>query len=168
MASITTTSNWRLCDIRAKPPSVVQMTSCIYLISRSHSPLLRWSTNLSQRSFVPQTLRLPLRIVFYLEDGDWIAHCLEFDLIGDGPTQQDAMKELAEAIFLQIEASVEHDNPANLFSPADGKFFEMFAAGNDITRAELELRAFQPPRFDKFQIERCEFREYVGTPSCTV
>ena len=31
----------------------------------------------------PANLRVPLRVVFYKEDGDWIAHCLEFDLLGD-------------------------------------------------------------------------------------
>lgn len=115
-----------------------------------------------------QTLRLPLRIVFYQEDGGWIAHCLEFDLMGDGPTQQDAMKELAEAIFLQIEASVEHNNAANLFNPAEGKFFEMFAAGKDVTRAEIVLTEFRRPRLDGIEIERCEYREYVGNLPCPV
>lgn len=124
--------------------------------------------SLPAAKFVTHSLRLPLRIVFYQEDGGWTAHCLEFDLLGDGPTQQDAMKELAEAIFLQIEASVEHNNPANLFNPADGKFFEMFAAGKDVTRAEIVLTEFRRPRLDGIEIERCEYREYVGSVPCTV
>lgn len=113
-------------------------------------------------------MRLPLRIAFYQEDSDWIAHCLEFDLLGDGPTQQEAMKELAEAIFLQIEASVEHNNPVSLFNPAEGKFFEMFAAGRDVTRAEIVRTEFRRPRLDGIEIERCEYREHVGNVRCTV
>jgi predicted RNase H-like HicB family nuclease len=86
---------------------------------------------------VRDTLRLPLRIVFYKEDGAWVAHCLEFDLLGDGSTQEHALGQLLEAISLQIEATLEHNNPANLFCPADGKFFEMFAAGKNIAIEEL-------------------------------
>lgn len=70
---------------------------------------------------------IPLRVVFYREDEAWIAHCLEFDLVGDGDTREAALQSLAEAIGLQLEASVEHDNPRNLFRPAPGEFFQMFA-----------------------------------------
>jgi predicted RNase H-like HicB family nuclease len=111
--------------------------------------------------------RLPLRIVFYQQDGDWVAHCLEFDLMGDGETKEDALEQLAEAIVLQIEATAKLRNPANLISPADGKFFAMFAAGKDIVRAELQLK-LPAPRIDNFEIEDCEYREYVGGEPCAV
>jgi len=75
-----------------------------------------------------KSLRIPLRVVFYPEDGGWIAHCLEFDLLGSGGTKQDAIESLAEAIRLQVEESVRSANPRNLFSPADGEYFERFAA----------------------------------------
>ncbi len=74
---------------------------------------------------------MPLRIVLYQQDGDWIAHCLEFDLCGDGNTQEEALDNLDRAIFIQIEESVAHDNAANLFSPADARIFQMFAEGKD-------------------------------------
>ena len=38
-----------------------------------------------------KALRVPVRVVFYREDGEWVAHCLEFDLIGDGTTKQEAL-----------------------------------------------------------------------------
>ena len=72
---------------------------------------------------------IPLRIVFYKEEGEWVAHCLEFDLLGDGPTKEDAMHCLVEAISLQLESSMEHNNPGILFSPAPGEFLQKFAAG---------------------------------------
>ena len=40
---------------------------------------------------------------------------------------------------LQIEASIEDDNPENLFSPADAKFFHMFAQGKDIAVGDLDV-----------------------------
>ena len=61
-----------------------------------------------------QTLRIPLRIVLYRDGEAWTAHCLEFDLMGDGPTTNEALSNLASAIVLQAKASLEHNNPANL------------------------------------------------------
>ena len=39
----------------------------------------------------PRKLRMPLRVVFYREEEVWIAHCLEFDLAGDGATREEAL-----------------------------------------------------------------------------
>ena len=88
-----------------------------------------------------KTLRVPLRIVFYKESGSWIAHCLEFDLIGDGQTKVEALECLSRAVSLQVEASLTNQNYANLFTPADGKFLEMYAAGQEITVGMLEIAA---------------------------
>ena len=86
------------------------------------------------------TLRIPIRIVFYQEDNFWVAHCLEFDLVGHGTAQEQAFETLTNAIQTQIEASAEFENPANLFSPADGKYFRMFEAGSDAAIGEIHLK----------------------------
>jgi len=59
-------------------------------------------------------LRVPLRVIFYREGESWIAHCLEFDLVGDGMTREDALDLLSDAIAMQAQASLECKNPANL------------------------------------------------------
>ena len=102
------------------------------------------------------TIRFPLRVVFYYERDRWIAHCLEFDLIGDGETQEAALSCLNEAIELQIGASVEHQNPDNLFQPAEGRVFKMFAQGKVIAVGELQIRVD-----DAFDLQELETREYV-------
>ena len=48
-------------------------------------------------------LRVPLHVVFYREGEAWIAHCLEFDLAGDGDTKEEALDSLSEAVTLQVE-----------------------------------------------------------------
>jgi predicted RNase H-like HicB family nuclease len=78
-------------------------------------------------------LRMPLRAVLYEEDSLWIAHCLELDLIGDGETQERALESLSKAIVIQVEATIKYQNPANLFKPAEGRYFRMFAAGQDVS-----------------------------------
>lgn len=101
-----------------------------------------------------QELRIPLRVIFYREDGAWIAHSLEFDLVGDGDTPGAALSNLSEAIQLQVRAAIDCNNMKNLFKPADGKFFAMFAAGKKIVAGEIHLK------LDSVSIDDTETREY--------
>lgn len=110
-----------------------------------------------------KTLRVPLHVVFYKEFGSWIAHCLEFDLIGDGESKEGALERLGETIALQVEASMEHGNNANLFTPADGKFFEMYAAGRDLIPRTLEINAIiEHMKLTSSVIEGVETRSNSG------
>jgi hypothetical protein len=107
----------------------------------------------------PPRFRIPLRAVFYKEAGNWIAHGLEFDLVGRGKTKKEALRLLMKAIKLQAEFSHEKNNLNNLFSPADAKYLKMFAAGKrtEIAEGELELD------YDSVIIEGVEAREYSKT-----
>ena len=100
------------------------------------------------------TLRITLRVVFYRQVERWVAHCLEFDLCGDGPTREAALTGLTDAIRIQEEDSLAHGNRANLFSPADGKLFQMFAAGKDVGIGQMHLK------WDSIEVESAEAREY--------
>jgi predicted RNase H-like HicB family nuclease len=106
-------------------------------------------------------LRIPLRVVFYRDEGVWVAHCLEFDLMGDGATQAEALRNLEEAMTLQIEASLKSGNRANLFKPAAGRFFEMFAAGTDVAHGEVHIES------EAVTIDDLSAREYSGDLVCT-
>lgn len=101
--------------------------------------------------------RIPLRIVFYKEVDSWVAHCLEFDLAGDGSSQDEALHSLCEAIAVQVEASVKYGCFDNLFTPADGDLFRKFAAGKNIAISELHLCLKD---VDSVTIEAVEAREY--------
>lgn len=103
-----------------------------------------------------KTLRIPLRVVFYKCDGDWVAHCLEFDLCGDGATPREAIECLNEMIVIQVREVMETGNVENLFSPADGSFFRMFAAGRPHAVGDLKLEFHEDP----IEIESYETREY--------
>jgi predicted RNase H-like HicB family nuclease len=104
-------------------------------------------------------LRVPLRVVFYREGESWIAHCLEFDLVGDGATKEDALDALSDAIGLQLQASLEHENLANLFAPADGELFRKYAAGIGIAKGDLTVN-INRLRQSAPIIEDVEVREY--------
>jgi predicted RNase H-like HicB family nuclease len=102
-------------------------------------------------------LSIALRIVCFREGDAWFAHCLEFDLIGDGPTKAEALEELADAIRIQIEFSIEHGNVSNLFSPADGDLFLKFAAGKKSEfAAGALLMQIEPITIDAVEIHELE------------
>jgi predicted RNase H-like HicB family nuclease len=104
---------------------------------------------------MPQ-MRIPLRVVFYKDDGAWVAHCLEFNLMGDGATQASALQRLDEAITQQVDATLESGNWSNLFNPAPGMFLKMFAAGKDVAHGELHVNG------DSLDISGMTTREYLG------
>ena len=107
-----------------------------------------------------RNLRVPIRVVFYVEGESWVAHCLEFDLVGDGSTKEEAIEALSTAIAIQVGATLEFENPANLFTPADGELFQRYAEGVDVADGEMtvwmsRLRSSLPI------IESVEAREYT-------
>jgi hypothetical protein len=105
-----------------------------------------------------KNLRVPLRIVFYKDGESWVAHCLEFDLIGDGPSKESALNQLSDAISAQVTTSLELKNPANLFKTADPELFLKFAAGDDVVVGQVHLH------FDSITIDDTETREYTESP----
>jgi predicted RNase H-like HicB family nuclease len=113
---------------------------------------------------------ISLRVVFYKDDNRWIAHCLEFDLLGDGRTKEKALESLTAAIDLQLEESFKHKNPGNLFSPAPSEAWEMFALGKDTAAGNLsvciEQLAAKHPR--PYSLGDIRLRAYEGAKRSTV
>ncbi len=107
-----------------------------------------------------KTARVPIRIVFYKEDGYWIAHCLEFSLLGHGRTKRAALSMLAKAIDIQVRSTIETGNIANLFRPAEPKYFWMYAKGANIAAGSLELSV---KKFDHLELAPSEYREFTDS-----
>lgn len=72
-------------------------------------------------------MRLNISVILYCECNQWIAHCLEFDLLGSGSTREAALEDLMKVIVFQGETNLD-----NLFFPAPGGFFRKFAEGIDV------------------------------------
>jgi hypothetical protein len=106
--------------------------------------------------------RVPLRIVFYKEGTAWIAHCLEFDLCGDGKTRRAALVSLSNAIAVQVKFSVKNGNLKNLFSPAPSDVQAMFFSGKATGEGEIELKI---EKIKGVVFEDQEYREYLGGSS---
>lgn len=107
-----------------------------------------------------KTARVPIRIVFYKEDGFWIAHCLEFSLLGHGKTKRSALSLLAKAIDIQVRATLDSGNIANLFRAADPKYFWMYAKGSNVAAGSLSLPL---TKFDCLKLAPSEYREFTDS-----
>lgn len=102
--------------------------------------------------------RIPLRIVFYPDGAELIAHCLEFDLLGSGETASEALEQLNHAIAMQVEHALAENEPNLLFNPAPKEFEQMFAAGEEVAEGQLRLEItvgspayrFEAPRLRRF------------------
>ena len=58
------------------------------------------------------------RAAVFREAEEWIAHCLDFDIVSTGPTPDAAIDQLAEAIGAQLWYARQHDNFEHVFRPA--------------------------------------------------
>ena len=52
------------------------------------------------------------------EDGSFVAHCAELDLVAEAGSEQEACAELLNVIDVQIRTCLENDNLENLYFPA--------------------------------------------------
>ena len=70
---------------------------------------------------VTKILQIPLRIVFYRFEEDpnvVFAHCLDFDIVSEGPDPDRARLSVMEAIELYVETKLDHGEADSLYRPA--------------------------------------------------
>ncbi len=102
--------------------------------------------------------KLLLRAVLYREDGLWVAHALEMDLIGTGATETAALRELRSNVEAQLSfAKQERMNP---FRPAPEEIQNLWnetnlaALGIAKKRPKAEKRATRVLEWSDSQVSR--------------
>jgi len=70
--------------------------------------------------------RLTLRVLGYLDDGEWAAHCLETDLIGWGETFKEAVEALNELTEMQVSFAIQRNQPSLLDHPAPPEIWQLY------------------------------------------
>jgi hypothetical protein len=71
-------------------------------------------------------ISMTLRVLGYLEDEAWVAHCLETDLVGRGKTFSTALKDLHELTEMQVSFAVFKDQRSLLDHPAPPEIWQMY------------------------------------------
>lgn len=71
-----------------------------------------------------------LHAIVYLdaETGEFLAHCLELDLMASGKDAKEAGSDLIDVVTTQIQYAVDHDNFEFLIHPAPQDAWQRFAA----------------------------------------
>jgi hypothetical protein len=92
------------------------------------------------------------RGVVYREGNAWIAHCLELDIVADGPNADAAMKDLLDLCAFQIDTAIENNALESIFHPAPAKYWNLFYSA----RQRRRLPKAGHPALGKF-----DAREFV-------
>ncbi len=80
-----------------------------------------------------------LSVVFYQEDGDCYAHCLEFDLVESGKSFEEAKDNIKSVIKAHIEWALGHDNMQNLLRSAPIEYWKRFFAGKFLGSEQIHI-----------------------------
>lgn len=70
--------------------------------------------------------RLNVHVLIEKEDDLFTAHCLEFDIVADGQTLQEAQENIVDAIVDHITFCLEVGNVENILNPAPKEFWNKF------------------------------------------
>ena len=70
---------------------------------------------------------MTLRVLGYREGTDWVAHCLETDLVGYGKNFNAALNELMELTEMQVSFALQTKRPNLLDHPAPPEIFEQYS-----------------------------------------
>ncbi len=71
-----------------------------------------------------------LDVLLYREDGQWLAHCLQLDLVEAGSTPEQAETAPADVIRAHIEYALADDDMQHLFHPAPPEYCHQFWAAD--------------------------------------
>jgi len=78
------------------------------------------------------------------ENGIYIAHCLELDIVATGSSSKEAQKEIKDLILAQVDYAFCNDNLDNLYHPAPANVWKEYFECRDQTEDRIRLvSAFQ-------------------------
>ena len=97
-------------------------------------------------------LNIALRMIVYREGDWWYAHCLELDIVAEGETADNAMRDLEDLCRFQIETALEEGDLDSVFRPAPPAAWRMFCMG---TRKRMPCKPAAP--VDKFEARQVAF-----------
>jgi len=82
---------------------------------------------------------LQLDILLYPDDGGFLAHCLQLDLVEWGETLDEAHCALLDVVRAHVESVIENDNLDHLFHPAPAEVWKRFFGATLIAERPLAL-----------------------------
>jgi hypothetical protein len=71
-------------------------------------------------------MSITLRGIIYPEDGVWLAHCLEMDIVAEGTTPEKAFQDLVDLCNWQLEVAKKQGDVESAFRPAPPEYWKLF------------------------------------------
>ncbi len=96
-------------------------------------------------------IRIDLRGVAYRDNQWWIAHCLEMDVVAEGDTPQEAIKDLIGLCDLKIADAIKEGDIKSVFRPAPPEIWDLYAKAT-----KTPLRRALPRRVSRFEMRALE------------
>jgi hypothetical protein len=87
-----------------------------------------------------------LNVLIYQEDDEWIAHCLQMDIVATSGGKSSVMNDIVDLIKAQVEYAVDNDNLSSIFRPAPAEEWEKLAR---FQRCEVRKIIIDMPKVDK-------------------
>ncbi len=94
-----------------------------------------------------------LTVLLYREEGDYVAHCLEFDIVNTTTESfETAYTELYDLVISYVNYAYENENTDHLYNPAPAEYWNMFYKSIPYTfnyekePIEIEGKSFKPKK----------------------
>lgn len=97
-------------------------------------------------------IKISLRAVVYSEEGTWLAHCLEMDIVEAGKSANEALRNLVDLCRLQVKVALEEKDLESIFRPAPAEAWKMFSIGADM---KMPRKTIKP--VEKFEARELQF-----------
>ena len=78
-------------------------------------------------------VRFPFKFIFYREEDRWIGHCLETDTVVEGATPAEAVRNLKDALELQITDALAKKDAARIYNPAPREYWQLLPQAIEMT-----------------------------------
>jgi hypothetical protein len=82
---------------------------------------------------------MQLHVVFYQEEGDWYAHCLEFDLVEAGTDIPTAKGNIIDVIRAHILWAAQNDNMEHLYRSAPIEYWKRLRQGQPLGTERIRI-----------------------------
>jgi hypothetical protein len=94
---------------------------------------------------------IKLNVLIYKEGNEWIAHCLQMDIVAAGLSKKAVEDDIIDLIKAQVLYAIEHSNMESIFKPAPSFVWDKIglAKKSDLKKIRLLIpemkREFIPP-----------------------
>jgi len=82
---------------------------------------------------------LAFNILVKFEDSEWIAHCLELDIVASAMNPEAAVDDLRDLILAQVSTAIANNNLDFLYHPAPLEVWHEYARAESLTNRNKDL-----------------------------